>query len=138
MTKSMALFVLVFVVCWTPFFLYTLVLQICQFMEKKKKKKFYLENLKIFYFCLLCGFTKSHINPFLYYWRNKNIRLGIQSFIVNKLRRKNRNVVDVSLRKMKSSTPTTHVKYREKGSIKNDSKISSGTAIKKMKLQLLC
>ena len=67
-SKSMALLVLVFVVCcWTLFFLYMLVLQLCQFMEINFEKKFNPENLRIFYFCLLCGFANSCINPFVYY-----------------------------------------------------------------------
>ena len=57
MTKSVALFVLVFVVCRTPFFMYIFVLQLCQFMDINFERMFYPENLKIFYFCLLCGFT---------------------------------------------------------------------------------
>ena len=125
MTKSMALLVLVFVVCWTPFFLYMLVLQLCQFMEINFKKKFYPENLKIFYFCLLCGFANSCINPFLYYWRSKNIRLGIQSFIMNKLCRKKGKVTDGRISKMTSSTHATHMEFGEKRSVEFDSKNSS-------------
>ena len=136
MTKSMALLVLVFVVCWAPFFLYMSVQQFCQFMEINFEKKFYPENLKIFYFCLLCGFTNSCVNPFLYYWRNKNIRLGIQSLIMNKLCRKKGKVADGRISKTTRFTSATHMEYSEKRSIKIDSKNSSSTSIKKMKLQL--
>ena len=125
MTKSMALIVLVFVICWTPFFLYMLVLQLCQFMKINFEKKFYPENLKIFYFCLFCGFANSCINPFLYYWRNKNIRHGIQSFIINKVCRKKGKVTDGTISKMTSSTHVNHVEISEKRSMDIDLKNSS-------------
>ena len=51
-TKSMALLVLVFVVCWSPFFLYFLFQLICQSMGIDSEKKFYSENLKFFFFFL--------------------------------------------------------------------------------------
>ena len=54
-TKSMALPVLAFVVCRSPFFLYFLFQLICQSMGIDSETKFYAENLKIFFFCLLCG-----------------------------------------------------------------------------------
>ena len=124
-SKSMALLVLVFVVCWTLFFLYMLVLQLCQFMEINFEKKFNPENLRIFYFCLLCGFANSCINPFVYYWGNKNIRLGIQSFIMNKLCRKKGKVTDDRISKMTRSTHATHVECSEKRSTEIYSKKSS-------------
>ena len=124
-TKSMALLVLVFVVCCTPFFLYMFVLQLCRFMDITFEKKFYPENPKIFYFCLLCGFTNLCINPFLYYWPNKNIRLGIQWFIMNKLCKKKGKVTDSRISKMARSTHTTHVKCSEKRSTVFNSKNSS-------------
>lgn len=136
MAKSMALLVLVFVVCWTPFFLYMSIQQFCQFMEINFEKKFYPENLKIFHFCLLCSFANSRVNPFLYYWRNKNIRLGIQSLIMNKLCRKKGKVTDGKISKMIRFTSATDMEYSEKRSIEIDSKNSSSTSIKKMKLQL--
>lgn len=37
------------------------------------------------YFCLLCGCANSSINPFLYYFRNKEIRLGMQLFLNRRL-----------------------------------------------------
>ena len=99
-TKSMALLVLVFVVCCTPFFMYMFVLQLCRFMDINFEKKFYPENPKIFYFCQLCGFRNLCINPFLYYWPNKNIGLGIQSFIMNKLCKKKGKVTDSRISKI--------------------------------------
>lgn len=37
------------------------------------------------YFCLFCGCANSSINPFLYYFRNKEIRLGMQLFLNRRL-----------------------------------------------------
>ena len=125
MTKSVALFVLVFVVCRTPFFMYIFVLQLCQFMDINFERMFYPENLKIFYFCLLCGFTNSCINSFLYYWRNKDIRIGIQSFIMNRLCRNKGKVTDSRISKMTRSTHATHVECSEKRSKEIYSKKSS-------------
>ena len=82
MTKSVALIVLVFIVCWSPFSLYMLVEQFYQFMDIDFETKFYPVNIKIFYFCLLFAYINSCVNPFLYYWRNRNIQLGLKSFII--------------------------------------------------------
>ena len=71
MTESMVLLVLVFAVCWTPFLLHMFILKFYQFMETNFENKFYPENLKIFYFCLLCGFTNSCINLFFFALREK-------------------------------------------------------------------
>ena len=59
MTKSMVLFVLVFIVCLFHFSLYIFVKQFYQFMGIDFKTKFYPVNLKIFSFCLLCGYINS-------------------------------------------------------------------------------
>ena len=96
-TKSMALIVLVFIVCWSSFSLYMFVEQFYQFMDIDLETKFYPVNLKIFYFCLLFAYINSCINPFLYYWRNRNIRLGVKSFIINKLGRKKGKINDVRI-----------------------------------------
>ena len=129
-TKSMALLVLVFVVCWSPFFLYFLFQLICKSMGIDSEKKFYPENLKVFFFCLLCGYTNSCINPFLYYWRNERIRLGIESFVRNKLGRKTRRVNNDSISEMPNSTCATHVQSYEKTSIEMDLKSTQRISIK--------
>ena len=130
MTKSMVLIVLVFIVCWFPFSLYLFVRQFYQFMDIDFETKFYPINLKIFYFCLLCGYINSCINPFLYYWRNRNIRLGIQLFLVNKPGRKKRKVNDVRITQMTNCTPAGNVECNSKRSIEIESMKSSFIAMK--------
>ena len=105
MTKSTALIVLVFIVCYSPFSLYMFVEQFYQLMDIDFETKFYPINLNIFYFSLLCGYINSCVNPFLYYWRNRNIRLAIQSFIMNKFSRKKRKTNDVRIPQMTNCTP---------------------------------
>ena len=130
MTKSMVLIVLVFIVCWSPFSLYLFVKQFYQFMDIDFETKFYPINLKIFYFCLLCGYINSCINPFLYYWRNRNIRLGIQLFLVNKLGRKKQKVNDVRITQVTNCTPAGNVECNSKRSIEIESMKSSFIAMK--------
>ena len=101
----MALLVLAFIVCWTPLFLFMSVQQVYQFMQINFEKNLYPENVKIFYFCLLCGFANLCVNPFLYYWRNKNFRLGI---------RKKRKVTDGRISRMTHSTLATRAEFSEK------------------------
>ena len=50
---------------------------------------FYPESEIIFYFCLWFGYANSCINPVLYYWRNSEIRRGMQHLITGKFGRKN-------------------------------------------------
>ena len=92
-----------------------------QFMDINFETKFYPVNVKIFNFCLLCAYINSCINPFLYYWRNRNIRLGIQSFIRSKLGRKKQKINDVRIRHMTNYTPAGIKEYNEKRSTKIES-----------------
>lgn len=55
-------------------------------MENHCKRKYHQEYIKIGgYFCLLCGCANSSINPFLYYFRNKEIRRGMQLYLNKRL-----------------------------------------------------
>ena len=130
MTKSMALIVLVFIACWSPFSLYIFVKQFYQFMDIDFETKFYLVNLKIFYFSLLCGYINLCIYPFLHCWCNRNIRLGIQSFIMNKLGRKKRKISGVRIPQMTNYTPAGDEECNKKGSIEIESIKSSFISMK--------
>ena len=88
-TKSIGLIVLFCITSWSPLSVFTFFQEICWFMGADFKTKYYPENLQVLYFCLLCGFANSCINPFLYYWRSKDIRQGMQLIIFEKILCKN-------------------------------------------------
>ena len=84
-TKSIGLIVLFCITSWSPLSVFTFFQEMCWFIGVDFQTKYYPENLQILYFCLLCGFANSCMNPFLYYWRNKDIRQGMQLTIFEKI-----------------------------------------------------
>ena len=84
-TKSIGLIVLFCITSWSPLSVFTFFQEMCWFIGVDFQTKYYPENLQILYFCLLCGFANSCMNPFLYYWRKKDIRQGMQLIIFEKI-----------------------------------------------------
>ena len=63
MTKSMGLIVLFCLASWLPYIMYKCFEQICQFIENDCEINYRREYVKIGYFCLLCVYANSSINP---------------------------------------------------------------------------
>ena len=81
-TKSMVIILLCCFFAWSPLSIF-LVFQIIN--DHLHRKDFQVNNLGILYFCYLCGFSNSSINPFLYYWRNKTIKKAMRKVILEKI-----------------------------------------------------
>ena len=77
--KATGLLVLFCVASWFPYFMYRFFERFFQFTENYCERNYRQEYVKIGgYFCLLFGCANSSINPFLYYFRNKEVRRGMQ------------------------------------------------------------
>ena len=81
-TKSMVIILLCCFFAWSPLSIF-LVFQVVN--DHLHHKNFQVNNLEILYFCYLCGFSNSSINPFLYYWRNENIKKAMRKVILEKI-----------------------------------------------------
>ena len=76
--KAMGLIVLFCIVSGFPYFIYEFFKWIRQFIENNRERNDCREYVEIGYFCLLCEYANSSINSFLYCFRNKAIRQGMQ------------------------------------------------------------
>ena len=81
-TKSMVIILICCFFAWSPLSIF-LVFQVIN--NHLHRKDFQVNNLEILYFCYLCGFSNSSINPFLYYWRNENIKKAMRKVILEKI-----------------------------------------------------
>ena len=81
-TKSMVIILICCFFAWSPLSIF-LVFQVIN--NHLHRKDFHVNNLEILYFCYLCGFSNSSINPFLYYWRNENIKKAMRKVILEKI-----------------------------------------------------
>lgn len=83
-TRSMTMIVIMCLVAWTPLSLFTFFQEFSAWLEIDVRGKYRDWIHHLLFFCLLCGYTNSCVNPFLYYWRNKELRSGIKKLIFDK------------------------------------------------------
>ena len=77
----LGLIVLCCVASWLFYLIYKVLEGISHLIKNDCEGKNCRQYVEYAYFCLLCGFANSSINPFLYYIRNKEIRQRMQSLL---------------------------------------------------------
>ena len=84
LAKTFAIVIVCYILSWSPMTAFVIFLMIWQ------KTQFalggFLQYLHtVYYITLWMGYTNSSLNPFIYYWRNREMREGIKKFLKRKI-----------------------------------------------------
>ncbi len=80
--KTFALIICCFLLCWTPMVAFVVYL-IVQRNAKLQLGSFSEYIHTVYYITLLSGYSNSTLNPFIYFWRNKELKAGMKHFVLS-------------------------------------------------------